>query len=88
MSFIGKFFKETLQDNSTGKYSHAKVIAMIAALAGTVFMWKLIIVGGMSIEYFVAYLTWCTSHQTINKYLDLKRGVVAQDEETADTSNN
>jgi hypothetical protein len=81
MGFLSKFFKETLQDNSTGKYSHAKIIAMIAAVAATIYMWKLIIIGGMTIEYFVAYLTWCTSHQTINKYLDVRKGVVSQNEE-------
>jgi hypothetical protein len=81
MGFLSKFFKETLQDNTTGKYSHAKIIAMIAAVAAPIYMWKLIIIGGMTIEYFVAYLTWCTSHQTINKYLDVRKGVVSQNEE-------
>lgn len=81
MTVLGKLFKETLQDNTTGKFSHAKIIVMVAALAATVFMWKLVIMGGMTIEYFVAYLTWCTSHQTINKYLDVRKGVVTKDDE-------
>lgn len=67
-----KFFKQTLQDNNTGKYSHAKVIAMCGFLAATVFIWKLIIIGGMSAEYFMIYVAYCTGHQTINKFLDGK----------------
>lgn len=84
MGFLGKLFRETLQDNTTGKYSHAKIIAMLAAIAATIFIWKLIILGGMTIEYFIAYLTWCTSHQTINKYLDIRNGAVIKDESKAE----
>jgi hypothetical protein len=46
---------------------------MLVAFAATIFMWKLIILGGMSLEYFIAYLAYGTGHQTINKFLD-KRG--------------
>ena len=67
---LAKMFKESLQDNATGKYSHARVIAMLVAFAATVFMWKLIILGGMSLEYFVAYLSYGTGAQSLNKYLD------------------
>ena len=69
---IGKFLKEILSDTKTGKYSHARVIALFGFLAATVFMWKLIILGGMSIDYFIAYITYTTSTQTFNKYLDNK----------------
>lgn len=67
---LGKMFKEACQDNATGRYSHSRIIALFVALGATVFMWKLIIIGGMSIEYFVAYLTYGTGYQTMNKYLD------------------
>lgn len=69
---ICKFIKETLQDQKTGKYSHAKVIAMCGFLALTVFMWKLILIGGMGVDYFIAYAAYCTGHQTLNKWLDGK----------------
>lgn len=67
---LGKIFKEALQDNTTGTYSHARIIAMLVAIAATVFMWKLVILGGMTIEFFVAYLAYGTGHQTLNKFLD------------------
>lgn len=65
-----KLMKESLQDNATGRYSHSRVIAMLVAIAATIFMWKLIILGGMSLEYFIAYLAYGTGHQSLNKYLD------------------
>jgi len=67
---LGRLFRESMQDNATGKYSHARVIAMLVAVAATIFMWKLIILGGMNLEYFVAYLAYGTGHQGLNKYLD------------------
>lgn len=62
--------KQSLQDNATGRYSHSRVIAMLVAIAATIFMWKLIILGGMNLEYFVAYLAYGTGHQSLNKFLD------------------
>ena len=70
---ICKIFRETLQDNTTAKYSHAKVIALLVCIAATVFMWKLIILGGMTLSYFLAYLAYGTGHQTLNKFLDGKK---------------
>jgi hypothetical protein len=70
MNELKKLIKESLQDNTTGRYSHARVIALLVALAATVFMWKLIIAGGMTIEFFIAYLAYGTGHQTLNKFLD------------------
>lgn len=67
---ICKLFRESLQDNRTGKYSHAKVIAMCGFLASTIFIWKLIILNTLGIDYFIAYLMYCTGTQTINKWLD------------------
>ena len=69
-----RFFKETLQDSKTGKYSHAKVIAMAGFLALTIFVWKIILTGTLTIEFFLAYAAYCTGHQTINKFLDTKKG--------------
>lgn len=68
-----KLVKDSLQDNITGKYSHAKIIAMLGFIALTVFFWKLLLLGTISIEYFMAYAAYCTGHQTINKYLDGRR---------------
>lgn len=53
--------------------SHSRFIALLVAFSATVFMWKLIIMGGMSIEYFVAYLAYGMGHQTVNKALDIVR---------------
>lgn len=80
--FLGNLTKECLQDNTTGGYSHSRVIAMIVAIAATVFIWKLIILGGMSIEYFVAYLAYGTGHQTLNKFLDYRGAAASKAAET------
>jgi len=69
---ICKITTESLQDNATGRYSSARVIAMLVAIAATVFMWKLVILGGMSIDYFVAYLAYGTGTAGLNKFLDNK----------------
>ncbi len=71
---LARVFRESLQDNATGRYSSARVIAMLVAIAATVFMWKLVIVGGMSIEYFLAYLAYGTGTQSLNKFLDNRDG--------------
>lgn len=67
-----RFLKENVQDSRTGKYSHAKVIACLGFVALTFFMWKLILLGNLGIEFFLAYAAYCTGHQTINKFLDGK----------------
>lgn len=67
---IFKILDEALKDNATGSYSHSRIIAMLVAFGATVFMWKLILTGGMSIEYFLGYLAYGTGHQSINKFLD------------------
>ena len=67
---LGTILSESLKDNATGQYSHARVIAMLVAVAATIFMWKLIILGGMNLEYFIAYLSYGTGAQTLNKFLD------------------
>jgi len=67
---LGKMVKESLQDNATGRYSSARIIAMLVAIAATVFMWKLVLLGGMSIDYFIAYLAYGTGTSGLNKFLD------------------
>lgn len=67
---ILKIIDEACKDSVTGQYSHARVIALFVALAATLFMWKLIILGGMTIEYFMAYLAYGAGSQTLNKFLD------------------
>lgn len=71
MSEIVLLLKQILKDTN-GKYSHARVISFIGFIALTVFMWKIIIIGAMNIEFFIAYATYCTGTQTINKWLDTK----------------
>lgn len=65
-----RILDDSLKDNATGQYSHARIIAMLVAFAATIFMWKLIIMGGMSIDYFISYLAYGTGAQTLNKFLD------------------
>ena len=71
---IGKIIKESLQDNATGRYSSARLIALLVAFAATVFMWKLVLLGGMTIDYFMAYLAYGTGTAGLNKFLDNKDG--------------
>ena len=71
---IGKIIKESLQDNATGRYSSSRLIALLVAFAATVFMWKLVILGGMTIDYFMAYLAYGTGTASLNKFLDNKDG--------------
>lgn len=69
---IGKIIRESLQDNATGRYSSSRVISLLVAFAATVFMWKLVLLGGMTIEYFMAYLAYGTGSFGVGKFLDLK----------------
>jgi len=69
---ILKILDDSIKDNVTGQYSHARIIAMLIAFCASVFMWKLILLGGMSAEYFIAYLAYGTGHQTLNKFLDTR----------------
>jgi hypothetical protein len=72
MNRIAKILNDSIKDNATGQYSHARIIAMVVAIAATVFMWKLILLGGMSVDYFIAYLAYGTGAQTLNKFLDTR----------------
>jgi hypothetical protein len=73
-STLGEILKESLKDNATGGYSHARIIALLVAVAATIFMWKLILLGGMSIEYFISYLAYGTGSVSLNKFLDNRDG--------------
>jgi hypothetical protein len=72
MNRVVKILNDSIKDNATGQYSHARIIAMVVAIAATVFMWKLILLGGMSVDYFIAYLAYGTGSQTLNKFLDTR----------------
>lgn len=63
---------DSVKDNATGHYSHSRIIALLIAFGATVFMWKLILLGGMGIEYFLGYLAYGTGQMTMNKFLDNK----------------
>ncbi len=73
---FGKILDDSLKDEN-GNYSHARIIAMLVAFGATIFMWKLIIAGGMTVEYFFGYLAYGTGHQTLNKFLD-NRGAASK----------
>ena len=59
-----------LQDDK-GNYSHARLIAVLVGLSATVFMWKLTIMGQLTTEYFLYYLTYGVAHMNISKFLDV-----------------
>jgi hypothetical protein len=63
--------QEILKDRQ-GKYSHARLISLIGAVAASVFIWKLIVLGGMTPEYFLLYLIYVSGQQLVNKHLDNK----------------
>lgn len=67
-----KILDDSMKDNVTGRYSHARVIAMLVAFAATVFMWKLVIMGGMHIDYFICYLAYGTGTAGLSKFLDTR----------------
>ena len=69
----------TLITSPSGAKSHSRFIALLVAFSATVFMWKLIIMGGMSIEYFIAYLCYGFGAQTFNKLLDIVRGKISNE---------
>ena len=69
---IFKILDDAVKDNATGHYSHSRIIALLIAFGATVFMWKLILLGGMGIEYFLGYLAYGTGQMTMNKFLDNK----------------
>lgn len=69
---ICRMCQETLQDN-TGKYSAAKVILMVGFFAILVFMWKLLLTGALTLDFFIAFLAFISGHNNISKYLDNKK---------------
>ena len=73
MSETAVFFKQILQTRD-GQYSLARVISLLVGVAATVFVWKLILMGGLSVDIFIAYLAYGTGNQTLNKFLDIRAG--------------
>lgn len=71
MKTLKQIALEAIQDPA-GRVSHARIISMLVAIAATVFIWKMIITGGMTVDYFIAYLAYGTGHQTLNKFLDFR----------------
>lgn len=70
------YIKELTTDDS-GRPSLVKNILFWGFISSTAIMWKLTVMGGMSVEYFGAYLMLvCTQHLS-NKYLDNKVAAVA-----------
>lgn len=63
--------------DETGKYSLARVTSIFVSIAATAFVWKLIIMGGMSVDYFLVYLVYGAGQQTLNKFLDIKKSLLA-----------
>ena len=55
-----------------GKVSQSKVITLVVAFAATVFMWKLVLLGGMSVDFFIAYLACGSGHGLLSKFIDTK----------------
>lgn len=54
-----------------GDVSHARIIALVVCFSATVFMWRLIALGEMQLDYFIAYLVYGVVHQSLNKSLDV-----------------
>ena len=75
MASVRELVKKSVEDGE-GNISHSRIIALLVAFAATIFMWKLILLGGMTFDYFIAYLVYGMGHQTVNKFLDLWGGKV------------
>ena len=65
-----KDFILKLLTDKNGNLSHARVIALGVGFSATIFMWKLLIMNQMTIDFFIAYLTYGSGHQVFNKWLD------------------
>lgn len=63
-------FRCFLQDDK-GNYSHARLIAVLVGISATIFMWKLTIMGQLTAEYFLYYLTYGVVHMNVSKFLDV-----------------
>lgn len=58
-------------EDDRGNLSHARLIAVLVGFSATVFMWKLTIMGQLTVEYFMWYLGYGVVHQNLNKCLDV-----------------
>lgn len=59
-----------LQDDK-GNYSHARLIALLVGFSATFFMWKLMVMSQMTIDYFLYYLGYGVIHMNVSKALDV-----------------
>ena len=59
-----------LQDDK-GNYSHARLIALLVGFSATFFMWKLMVMGEMTTDYFLYYLSYGVIHMNVSKALDV-----------------
>lgn len=59
-----------LQDDK-GNYSHARLIALLVGFSATFFMWKLMVMGEMTQDYFLYYLAYGVIHMNVSKALDV-----------------
>jgi len=58
MKKLLRILDESIKDNVTGQYSHSRIIALIIGICASIFMWKLVIMGELTIEYFMGYLAY------------------------------
>jgi hypothetical protein len=75
MNNIFSEFQKLCKDSLTapnGKYSSAKIILMFGFMIASLVLWKALILGNLSIEFFVAYLAFISGHNNISKFLDTK----------------
>lgn len=70
-----KCFLIKLMSDEKGNYSHARLIALLVGFSATFFMWKLMVMGEMTIEYLIAYLSYGVIHQSLNKSLDTLKSI-------------
>lgn len=64
-----KLCQQTLQ-GPDGRYSSAKVILMIGFFIVSILMWKLLLTGALTLDYFISYLAFLTGHNNLSKFLD------------------
>lgn len=64
--------------NERGNVSHARIIALLVAFCATAFMWKLLLLNQMTLEYFIAYITMGVVHLNVSKALDVVQSIVGR----------
>lgn len=79
----GKFKKDVgcFLSDPNGQLSHARLIAVLVGFSATVFMWKLTIMGQLTPEYFLYYLTYGVVHMNVSKALDVINNFIGRSRE-------